>query len=89
VVPSSSPQHRRQWGRNIQAARLKHHETQAQLADSIHVLQQNVSRWERGVAIPRDDVKFRLAAHFNMAVGDLFPWDLPAADANGDEGQAA
>jgi transcriptional regulator with XRE-family HTH domain len=87
-VPTSRPDYRRRWGRNIQAARLNRHETQAQLADGIHVLQQNISRWERGVAIPRDDAKIRLAAYFNMAVSDLFPWDIPDEE-NGGEGQAA
>lgn len=80
--------YRRRWARNIQAARLNRHLTQAELANRIGVLQQNISRWERGAATPRDDMKFRLAAFFDVAVTDLFPWD-PTDNANGGEGQAA
>ena len=85
-MPTRRPYHQR-WARNIQAARLNRHLTQAELANRIGVLQQNISRWERGAAVPRDDMKFRLAAFFGVATTELFPWDLE--DANGDEGQAA
>lgn len=87
-MPRPTLDYRRRWARNLQAARLNRHLTQAELANRLGVLQQNISRWERGFAVPRDDMKFRLATFFGVAVTELFPWDL-TDDANGDEGQAA
>lgn len=45
--------------------------------------QQNISKWERGVAAPRDDTRMRLAAILGVAVQDIFTYPT-----NG-EGEAA
>ncbi len=79
--------HRRIWARNLYTARLNRHLTQAELARALETDQCNISRWERAGSIPRDDMKIRLAAFFEMAVADLFPW-TDDTDANGDEDQA-
>lgn len=80
-------QHRRRWAKNLYSARLNRHLTQSQLGRLLGIDQQNISRWERGRSVPRDDMKILLAAFFEVPVTDLFPWIDD--EANGDEGQAA
>lgn len=75
--------HRRIWAQNLQAARLRRGLTQEKLARLLNCGQQNISRWERGAAIPRDSMKIRLAEFFDIPLSELFPWD----DADG--GRAA
>ena len=87
--PAQPNSHQRRWAANLRAARLSAHLTQSKLARLLDIDQQNISRWENGRAVPRDDMKFRLAEFFGVAAADLFPWDPGNDDANGDEGQAA
>lgn len=82
-LDSSVVSYRRRWGQNIQAARLRRGLTQEKLARLLDCGQQNISRWERGVVVPRDGMKIRLAELLGIPVSELFPWD----DADG--GRAA
>lgn len=76
---------RRRWAQNLYAARLNRHLTQSQLGRLLDIDQQNISRWENGRAVPRDDMKILLAKFFEVPVTDLFPWlDDTADDENGE-----
>lgn len=76
---------RRVWGRNLQAARHSRGLTQEKLSRLLDCGQQNISRWERGVAVPRDGMKLRLSEFFGIPLSELFPWD----DINGGDQAAA
>ena len=78
--------HQRRWAANLRAARLGRGLTQYQAARLLLIQQQNISRWESGRTVPRDDMKYRLAAFYDVPVSDLFPWDDPD---NGDEAVAS
>lgn len=82
LTPQQHHHHHRRWAANLRAARLKLNLTQYEAGRRMNIDQQNISRWESGRSVPRDDMKFRLAAFYGVAVADLFPWDDPA---NGDE----
>ena len=55
--------------------------TQAQLADRIGRSVSEVSRWERGIALPSLDVLYRLCHVLGVALSDLVPRDPPPDDA--------
>lgn len=78
---------RTQWGRNIAEARHKLGISQTELGERIPLRNKHsfntVSRWERGVAIPDDRHRVRLAEILGVPVARLFPYpDLT----NGDSG---
>lgn len=75
LVPPN--QHQRRWAANLRAARIARNLTQYEEGRLLDIDQQNISRWESGRTVPRDDMKFRLAAFFGVSVSDLFPWDDP------------
>ena len=88
-MPQHPPnRHQRRWAANLRAARLDRGLTQYEEALLLGINQQNIARWETGRAVPRDDMKFRLAAFFGVPTSELFPWDDPD-DANGDDQQVA
>lgn len=74
---------RAEWGRRLTAARKAAGLSQVRLAAEMATTQQNISKWERGVAAPRDDTRMRLAAILGVAVQDIFTYPT-----NG-EGEAA
>ena len=76
--------HQRRWAANLRAARLARGLTQYEQARLLNIQQQNISRWESGRAVPRDDMKIRLAAFYDTSVSDLFPWDDPDENDNGE-----
>ncbi len=81
---SERDRYRQRWARNLYAARLNRKLTQSQLARALGIDQQNISRWECGRTVPRDDMKILIAAFFEVAVTDLFPWEDPDSGENGE-----
>lgn len=47
-------------------------ETQEELADALGVTTSSIGMYETGERIPRDEVKIKIAQHFNLSVGDIF-----------------
>lgn len=47
-------------------------ETQEELADALGVTASSIGMYETGERIPRDEVKIKMAQHFNLSVGDIF-----------------
>lgn len=75
-----TPELRKQWGRNIAAGRKAIGlSRQEDLAAALRIRQSTVSKWERGVQAPRDDMKARLAALLHQDVQQLFPLFARAA----------
>jgi ribosome-binding protein aMBF1 (putative translation factor) len=85
VVPVTSLRHlsdhdlRVKWGTNIREARLAVGLEQAELAARLETYQQLVSSWERGLRVPKDSMRPRLAAVLGVAVNDLFTYEDVAA----------
>jgi putative transcriptional regulator len=57
---------------NIRMLRGQHGETQAEAAKAIGVSSSAWSMYEVGSRIPRDDVKLKIAKHFDTTVGAIF-----------------
>jgi transcriptional regulator with XRE-family HTH domain len=77
------------WGSRLRRARKDVPLTQQELAYLLKVAQTTVSAWERGAAIPRDDLRPKIAHVVRCPVSVLF--DYPTTDdtdANGNENQA-
>lgn len=72
----------RTWGANIQRTRKLIGMTQAQLANSLGVVQSSVARWEKGECAPRDDMRVEIAQVLHQDVSMLFPSFRPAAKAS-------
>lgn len=64
------------WGPRLKAARMAAGLSQATVAQECGVHQQQVSKWERGVAAPRDRSRILLAKLLGSRVADLFPYDV-------------
>lgn len=62
------------WGEAIREARLAAGLTQEQLADRIDGEQTTISRWERGVDVPRDEMRMKVARALGVPVGELFSY---------------
>lgn len=62
------------WGERIRAAREEAGRTQTFLAQLVGVEQQTISSIERGVIVPSDNLKLRLARCLGREPGDLFDW---------------
>jgi len=80
---------RTRWGRNIAEARRRLGMSQTELGDAIPLRNKmsahTVSRWERGVTVPSDENRIRLAEILGVPAGDLFPYP---DDSNGGEAAA-
>lgn len=80
---------RTQWGRNIAAARRAAGLTQLDLGEAIPLKTRypfvTISRWERGISIPGDEYRIRLAQILGVPARDLFPYP---DDTNGGEAAA-
>ena len=73
------------WGRRLREARKAAGLSQLQLAETLGTLQEQISRWERGIYAPVDEMRPRLAKALGVPIAELFAY--PDNDANG--GQAA
>lgn len=72
------------WGPRLKAARKAAGKSQTVLAYESGVGQQQVSRWEAGLSIPRDGTRIRLGQLLGIPAHELFPYpDVP------DNGEAA
>ena len=58
-------------GDRIAALRSKHHMSQKDLADFLYVNQGTVSRWEKGIRFPDDDLIIRMAERFGIDPEEL------------------
>lgn len=58
-------------GEKIQSLRKERHISQEQLAESLNVSRQTVSKWERDLATPDTDHIFRLSKYFEVSVEDF------------------
>lgn len=80
---------RTQWGRNIAEARRRAGLSQTDLGNAIplrnKIAAHTVSRWERGVTVPNDETRIRLAQILGVSAAELFPY--PEGD-NGGEAAA-
>jgi transcriptional regulator with XRE-family HTH domain len=70
---------RRLYGSNIQDGRTTLGLRQEDLATVLRVRQSTVSRWERGLIVPRDAMKVRIAQVLHQEVRQLFPLTRAAA----------
>lgn len=59
-------------GKKLKELREKAGETQSEVAKAVNVEPMSISYYESGMRIPRDEVKIRLAEHFNSSVADIF-----------------
>lgn len=55
---------------------LRGDRTQQEIADAVGVSQAAIGQYERGVRIPRDDIKTRLAAYFGVDLSIFFPQNV-------------
>ena len=62
-------------GRNIRSARKQRLLTQHDLADMLDVDQADISRWERGLHVPRAGTLVRLAGALEVKVEELYRED--------------
>lgn len=51
---------------------LRGAESQQALADKLKISKSALAMYERGERIPRDEVKIRIARHFNVSLESLF-----------------
>lgn len=57
-------------GRRIRS--LRGSESQQALADKLKISKSALAMYERGERIPRDEVKVRIARHFNASIESIF-----------------
>lgn len=62
------------WGERVAQRRNDLGLSQAQLADLCGITQQTVSKIEKGVMIPHDKLKLRIAQRTGIRPELLFPW---------------
>lgn len=62
------------WGKRVKRSREDLGISQRRLADLCQVDPSSISRIERGVLAPRDDLKWKLAGALGVTVEDLFPY---------------
>lgn len=62
----------RDWGRRVAQARADLKLSQRRLAEIIDVDQSTISRLERGVLVPSDDLKWKIAGALGKRVDELF-----------------
>jgi transcriptional regulator with XRE-family HTH domain len=74
------------FGVRLREARLAVPLTQSELAVLLRVAQTAVSAWERGIAIPRDELRPRIAKFVGRTVDELFAY--PDNHDEGDNGEA-
>ena len=72
-------------GNKIKALRKEHGITQEQLADSIGISFQAVSKWENNIALPDITLVPILAGYFNITIDELFDFNLKEIRQNVDE----
>jgi transcriptional regulator with XRE-family HTH domain len=56
----------------LKAARLASGESQSTVAKAVGITRSAIAQYEKGLRRPTDDIKVRLAKHFNTTVGFLF-----------------
>lgn len=59
-------------GSLLRELRLKAGETQKQVADAVGITLMAVSQYESGARVPRDEIKIKIASHFNESVENIF-----------------
>lgn len=67
------------FAENLYYLRKKNRITQEELADSLDVSRQSVSKWETGEAYPETEKLIALCDKFNVSLDDLLRGDLTAA----------
>jgi transcriptional regulator with XRE-family HTH domain len=78
---------RAMFGARLRRARMAVPLTQVEFAFLLKVGQTTISAWERGVAVPRDDLRPRIARIVRCTVAELF--EYPDDDSNGGEAVSA
>lgn len=68
----------KRWGAAVQSARRNLGMSQAELADTVGLTQQTISKVELGTVVASDRTKVRLAHALEMHPGHLFGWWAPA-----------
>ena len=70
---------------NIRTLRRGRKETQAEAAFAIGITPASWAMYETGERIPRDDVKFKIANHFDTTVGSIFFGEILTSSENEEE----
>lgn len=68
------------FGARLRRARTAADLTQTELAFLLKVGQTSVSAWERGIAVPRDELRPRIAKVLRSTVAELF--EYPKSNGN-------
>ena len=61
----------KQYGEELKMQREAHNLTQSDLAKATGIKQQNISRWERGEALPNIDFCVQLADFYGITLDEL------------------
>ena len=72
-------------GNKIKALRKEHGITQEQLADSVGISFQAISKWENNITLPDITLVPILAGYFNITIDELFDFNLKEIRKNVDE----
>lgn len=72
--------YRQTWGQRIRAHREAAGHSQRSLAIALDVDQAVISRWERGLAVPRDDKRLQLADALGVHPDVLFSYEPDNGD---------
>lgn len=59
---------------DLSALRERNDETQSDLAECVGVTRQTINAIERNRYDPSLELAFKLAAHYECAIGDIFHW---------------
>lgn len=59
-------------GKRLKKLRLDRMETLATVAQAVEITVQALSLYEKGLRIPRDEIKLKLANYFNTTVDAIF-----------------
>ena len=60
----------------LKELRIKHNETQQDLADFLNITFQSVSKWEKGICLPNIELIKEIATHYNVSLDSLLIDDL-------------
>lgn len=63
-------------GKFIQQQRLKMNMTQKDLAEKLNTSRENLSKWERGIAVPNTEYLKEICEHLNISINELLAGEL-------------
>lgn len=63
---------RKAMAERLKALRKGSGKTQAEMAEILNISNSAYNQYEKGLKVPRDDVKIRIAEYFNQTVQSIF-----------------